>query len=232
MTRWRSTMTVVLAALGLLAAPAALFAQTQTPKYGGVLTLMQREELPQGLSILETSTIATVWPASPCFNNLVYFDPAKPMETPDTIVGELAEKWSWQDGYRNLVFFLRRDVKWHDGQPFTSRDVKFTFDLVREAPGAVGKLRLNPRKDWYANVEAIEAADPYTVVFRLKRPQPSILMMLASGQSPVYPAHVPLAAYGRREDRLHAITAGLSMHVPKPVDPAELVTLVESLAVR
>jgi len=193
MTRWRSTMTVVLAALGLLAAPAALVAQTQTPKYGGVLTLMQREELPQGLSILETSTIATVWPASPCFNNLVYFDPAKPMETPDTIVGELAEKWSWQDGYRNLVFFLRRDVKWHDGQPFTSRDVKFTFDLVREAPGAVGKLRLHPRKDWYANVEAIEAADPYTVVFRLKRPQPSILMMLASGQSPIYPAHVPLA---------------------------------------
>src|SRR5258705_4058034 len=193
MTRWRSTMTVVLAALGLLAAPAALFAQTQTPKYGGVLALMQREELPQGLSILETSTIATVWPASPCFNNLVYFDPAKAMETPDTIVGELAEKWSWQDGYRNLVFFLRRDVKWHDGQPFTSRDVKFTFDLVREAPDVQARLRPNPRKDWYANIEAIEAADPYTVVFRLKRPQPSILMMLASGQSPVYPAHGPVA---------------------------------------
>src|SRR5260370_28729447 len=115
------------------------------------------------------------------------------METPDAIVGELAEKWSWQDGYRNLVFFLRRDVKWHDGQPFTSRDVKFTFDLVREAPDAAGKLRLNPRKDWYANVEAIETADPHTAVFRLKRPQPSILMMLASAQSPIYPAHVPLA---------------------------------------
>jgi len=198
MTWWRSTTTAILLALGLLAAPAALFAQTQNPKYGGVLTLMQREELPQGLSILETSTIATVWPASPCFNNLVYFDPAKPMETPDTIVGELAEKWSWQDDYRNLVFFLRRDVKWHDGQPFTSRDVKFTFDLVRGAPDAVGKLRLNPRKDWYANVEAIEAADPYTVVFRLKRPQPSILMMLASGQSPIYPAHVPLAEQRNR----------------------------------
>ena len=191
MTGWRSTTTAALLALGVLAAPAGLLAQT--PKYGGVLTLMQREELPQGLSIIETSTIATVWPASPCFNNLVYFDPAKPMETPDNIVGELAEKWSWQDGYRNLVFFLRRDVKWHDGRPFTSRDVKFTFDLVREAPDATAKLRLNPRKDWYANVEAIETADPYTVVFRLKRPQPSILMMLASGQSPIYPAHVPLA---------------------------------------
>ena len=116
----------------------------------------------------------------------------------DTIVGELAERWSWQDGYRNLVFFLRKGVKWHDGQPFTSKDVKFTFDMVREAPEAPTKLRLNPRKDWYANIEAIEAADPYTVVFRLKRPQPSILMMLASGQSPVYPAHVPVAEQRNR----------------------------------
>jgi len=171
----------------------AASAPADAPKYGGVLNLMQREELPQGLSIHETSTIATVWPASPCFNNLVYFDPMKPTETVDTIIGELAEKWSWQDGYRNLVFFLRKGVKWHDGQPFTSKDVKFTFDMVREAPDAQGKLRLNPRKDWYANVEAIEAADPYTVVFRLKRPQPSILMLLASGQSPIYPAHVPIA---------------------------------------
>jgi len=158
MTLWRWTTTVTLLALGLAATPAALLAQT--PKYGGVLTLMQREELPQGLSIIETSTIATVWPASPCFNNLVYFDPAKPMESPDTIVGELAEKWSWQDGYRNLVFFLRRDVKWHDGQPFTSRDVKFTFDLVREAPEATGKLRLSilsKRSRWVSDVAHIIA---------------------------------------------------------------------------
>ena len=182
----------------LVAALAAVLAVTgpalaQAPRHGGVLNLMQREELPQGLSIHESSTIATVWPASPCFSNLVYFDPMKPVETMDTVVGELAEKWSWQDNYRNLVLFLRKGVRWHDGQPFTSRDVKFTFDMVREAPEAGAKLRLNPRKDWYANVEAIEAADPQTVVFRLKRPQPSLLLMLASGQSPVYPAHVPIA---------------------------------------
>ncbi len=195
MRRWRSTMTA-LALVAVVGAPAAAFAQA--PKYGGVLNVMQREELPQGFSIHETSTIATVWPASPCFNNLVYFDPMKPAETADTIVGELAERWSWQDGYRNLVFFLRKGVKWHDGQPLTSRDVKFTFDMVREAPDTQAKLRLNPRKDWYANIEAIEAADPSTVVFRLKRPQPSILMMLASGQSPVYPAHVPLAEQRNR----------------------------------
>ena len=89
-------------------------------------------------------------------------------------------------------------MKWHDGQPFTSRDVKYTFDVVREAADAPAKLRLSPRKDWYANIDAIEAADPHTVVFRMKRPQPSLLLMLASGYSPVYPAHVPLAELRQR----------------------------------
>jgi len=167
----------------------------QAPKSGGHLNLMQREDLSQGFAIHETSTIATSFPSMPCFNNLVVFDQSKRAETVDNLVGELAEKWSWQDSYRNLVFFLRKDVKWHDGQPFTSKDVKFTFDMVREAPGAESKLRINPRKDWYANVDAIEAPDPYTVVFRLKRPQPSLLVMLASGYSPVYAAHIPPAQY-------------------------------------
>jgi peptide/nickel transport system substrate-binding protein len=174
---------VVVATLAHAAGPAA----PSPGKPGGVLNLLQREETTTGFAIHETATIATVWPASPCFSNLVVFDPFKPRETAESIVGELAERWSWQDGYRNLVFFLRRDVRWHDGQPFSSKDVKYTFDLVREAPEQPARLRLNPRKDWYANVEAIEAPDPTTVVFRLKKPQPSILIMLASGQSPVYP---------------------------------------------
>jgi peptide/nickel transport system substrate-binding protein len=169
--------------------------QAPAPKPGGSLNIMLREDLSQGFAIHETSTISTVFPASPCFNNLVYFDPLKRQESVDTIIGELAEKWSWQDNYRNLVFFLRKDVKWHDGKPFTSKDVKFTFDMVRGAADAEGKIRINPRKDWYANIEAVEVPDAYTVVFRLKRPQPSLLMMLASGYSPVYAAHVPPATY-------------------------------------
>ena len=123
---------------------------------------------------------------------------AKPQETVDTIVPELAERWSWQDNHRNLVFFLRKNVKWHDGKPFTSKDVKYTFDVVREAPDAPARFRLSPRKDWYANVDAIEAPDAHTVIFRLKRPQPSLLLMLAAGYSPVYPAHVSPADLRQR----------------------------------
>src|SRR5574341_1467385 len=104
----------------------------------------------------------------------------KARETIDTVVPELAERWEWQDGGRTLVFHLRAGVKWHDGQPFTSRDVKHTFDIVREAPGAPAKLRVNPRRLWYETVAAIDAPDPATVIFRLRRPQPSLLLMLAS----------------------------------------------------
>ena len=182
---------VLVAVLLLSGAPVA----GQSPKTGGTLNVMLREDLSQGFAIHETATISVVWPASPCFNNLVYYDPSKKLESLDTIIGELAEKWSWQEGGRNLVFFLRKGVKWHDGQPFTSKDVKFTFDMLRGAPDAEGKLRINPRKDWYANVQSIEAPDPHTVVFHLKRPQPSLLLMLASGYTPVYAAHIPPAQY-------------------------------------
>src|SRR3990172_5591919 len=166
----------LLARLGLPGVMALSLVQAtgQAPKYGGILNVMQREDPPQGFSIHETSTISTVWPGMPCLSNLVIFDPLKKTESLETIIPELAEKWSWQDNYRNLVFFLRKNVKWHDGQPFTSKDVKYTFDMVREAK---------------------EAPAPHTVVFHMKRPQPSLLMMLASGYSPVYAAHVPVANY-------------------------------------
>ncbi len=161
------------------------------PKYGGILNATQ-SDLPPSLSIHEEGTVATVWPMMPCYNNLILFDPLKKEENEKTLVGELAEQWAWQDGGKALTFSLRKGVKWHDGQAFTSRDVKYTFDVLREVSGAPAKLRVNPRKLWYENVAEIETPSPETVVFRLRRPQPSLLLMLAAGYSPVYPAHVPL----------------------------------------
>jgi ABC-type transport system substrate-binding protein len=90
-------------------------------KPGGTLNVMLREDLSQGFAIHESATISVVFPSSPCFNNLVMFDPANPVESPDSVVPELAERWSWQDNYRNLVMFLRRNVKWHDGPPSPPR---------------------------------------------------------------------------------------------------------------
>src|SRR3990172_9137218 len=125
------------------------------PKAGGVLNATL-SEAPPSLSIHEEATVAAVWPMMPCYNNLILFDPLKKQESVNTIIGELAEKWAWQDGGKSLVFHLRKGVKWHDGQPFSSKDVKHTFDVVREAPEAPAKLRVNPRKLWYENVVYID----------------------------------------------------------------------------
>src|SRR5437763_6415084 len=101
---------VALTAVAAMAAPAA--APSPNGKRGGVMLAMHREDLAQGFSIHETATVSTSWPVMPCFNNLVLFDPFKPVETLDSIVPELAERWAWQDGYRKLVCFLRKNVKW------------------------------------------------------------------------------------------------------------------------
>jgi peptide/nickel transport system substrate-binding protein len=195
----RRVWTAALLAAVLVGAMCAVGVQArdQTPKRGGILTSLVIED-PPGFLIHEAATTSTVWPMMPCYSNLVLFDQLKARETLESVVPELAEKWSWQDNYRNLVFFLRKNVKWHDGQPFTSRDVKYTFDVVREAKDAPAKLRLSPRKEWYDNVEAIETPDPTTVIFRLKRPQPSLLLMLAAGYAPILPAHVPVAELRQR----------------------------------
>src|SRR5262249_13818147 len=90
-------------ALTVGAVAGAVHRQAPPPKRGALRTTLPIEE-PPGLLIPEPATVSTVWPMSPCYSNLVLFDPAKPQESVDTVIPELADRWSWQDNYRNLVF--------------------------------------------------------------------------------------------------------------------------------
>src|SRR4029079_6691830 len=96
--------------------------------------------------------------------------------------------WKWNAAKTELTFELQDGVKWHDGKPFTSRDVVCTFELLTDT--APQRLRRNPRASWYRNVEHVTADSDNPVNIHLKRPQPSLLVMLASGLSPIYPCHV------------------------------------------
>jgi peptide/nickel transport system substrate-binding protein len=156
-------------------------------KSGGVLKVYHRDTPPSG-SIHEEATNSTVMPYMGVFNNLVMFDQHKPKNSMDTIVPDLAESWSWNADNTKLTFKLRQGVKWHDGKPFTAKDVACTFDLV-QGKGAK-KLRKNPRSSWYGNLDSVSADGDFQATMHFKRPQPAILMMLASGYSPMYPCHV------------------------------------------
>lgn len=88
MTRW----SVLAGAVAALAVGAPLnLAEAQ--KQGGALRGANSAN-PASLSVHEEVTIATVMPISPVFSNLVRFDPLKPINSPETIIPELAESWS------------------------------------------------------------------------------------------------------------------------------------------
>jgi peptide/nickel transport system substrate-binding protein len=169
-------------------------------KSGGVLRLFHRDS-PASMSIHEEATISVVAPTMAIFNNLILFDQHEKQNRPEFIRPELAESWSWNSDYTRLSFKLRQGVKWHDGKPFTAADVKCTWDLL--IGKSKDKLRLNPRKAWYRNLEDVVTEGDAAVTFVLKRPQPAFPMLLASGYGPVYPCHVPAA-----QMRTHPIGTG------------------------
>jgi peptide/nickel transport system substrate-binding protein len=159
-------------------------------KPGGILKMYHRDNPPSG-SIHEEATNSTVIPFMPVMNNLVIFDQHKPQNSPDDIVPDLAKSWNWSADGKNLTFKLEENVKWHDGKPFTAKDVVCTFDMLMNK--GENKLRKNPRTSWYNNVDNVTADSDYQATVHLKRPQPSILTLLASGYSPVYSCHVSAA---------------------------------------
>jgi len=140
------------------------------------------------MSIHEESSNTAEGPMMGVFNNLVLYDQHMAQNSLQSIRPDLATEWSWDEDRTRLTFQLRRDVMWHDGKPFTAKDVQCTWDLLTGK--ASERLRLNPRKAWYRNLQEVTINGDYEVTFNLKRPQPALLALLSSGWSPVYPCHV------------------------------------------
>jgi peptide/nickel transport system substrate-binding protein len=175
---------------GLAAALMCMSGVALAQKSGGVLKMYHRDN-PPSASIHEEATNSTVLPFMSVFNNLVLYDQSKPQNSPQDIVPDLAKSWAWSNDGKDLTFKLQEGVKWHDGQPFTAKDVVCTLDLLTGK--GEDKLRRNPRRSWYGNVENVTTNGDLEVTLHLKRPQPSILSLLASGYSPIYPCHIPSA---------------------------------------
>jgi len=181
----KRVLRAVAAAAALLAATSAAetaFAQ----KRGGVLKIYFFDS-PASMSIHEETTNAAEGPMMGVFNNLVLYKQDVPQSGLQSIVPDLASEWSWDEDKTQLTFRLREGVKWHDGKPFTAKDVQCTWDLLTGKSSE--KLRINPRKAWYKNLDEVTTNGDFEVTFHLKRPQPAFIALLASGFSPVYPCH-------------------------------------------
>lgn len=107
-------------------------------------------------------------------------------------VPELAERWDVDDSGRTYRFHLRRGVTWHDGMPFTSADVVFSFEQVLLKYHSRTRAGLGPA------LEGITAPDDSTVIFQFHHPYAPLLQRLDVTEASIVPKHV----YGDGQDIL------------------------------
>lgn len=95
---------------------------------------------------------------------------------------QLATAWSVSKEGLQYRFELRKGVKWHDGKEFTSADVAFSIQTLKQ---------YHPRgRSIFANVASIRTPDPHTAVLLLSKPAPYLLTALSGTESPIVPKHL------------------------------------------
>lgn len=113
--------------------------------------------------------------------NLLLFSGLTARDGENKIIPGLAEKWEYDRDSLTYTFTLRKGVKWHDGEPFTAADVKFTLEAIL-APENLSEIASN-----YEDIAAIETPDDHTVRIRLSSPNAAMLDYLAIG---ILPKHL------------------------------------------
>lgn len=176
----RRHFAIIFTALAALAFGPASMAQNwpkpEPGKRGGQLTMVVNPE-PTTLVGAFDSGAPIGMIATKMFEGLVGYDfQLNP-------VPELATSWEWSADGKSVTFKLRRNVKWHDGKPFTSADVAFSMMNIWKTLHSYGRSA-------FANVVAAETPDDHTVVFRLSQPSKYMMGNLNGYVSPVMPKHI------------------------------------------
>ena len=153
-------------------------ALADTPKKGGTLNFGVVAE-PPNYDCHGSTTFALVHPIAPHYSLLVKFDGK---EYPK-VIPDLAESWTVAPDKMSYTFKLRSGVKFHDGSPLTSADVKASYDRIISPPEGVVSIR----KAYYEDL-IVETPDPNTVVFKLKNPMAGVMEALASPFNCIYSA--------------------------------------------
>lgn len=146
------------------------------PKKGGTLVMAMDTEPPTLASYVSTAQpVGEI--ATKVYDGLLDYDfDLKP-------VPSLAKSWTVSADGKTITFTLQEGVKWHDGKPFTSADVQYTFMEVLK--------KLHPRGiNTFRDLEAVDTPDATTAVFKLAHPAPYLMMALSAYESPVIPKHL------------------------------------------
>src|SRR5215468_799588 len=166
------------AVIGGLAVLAAAQSAQETPRRGGILLAAIGADAPS-LDPHQEQTFATLQPVSPLYSTLLQIDPY----SYPNVVGDVASEWKVSPDGLLYTFKIRQGIRFHDGSPLTSADVKASYDKILFPPEGVRSIR----KYHYSAIASVEAPDPSTVVFKLKFPSASLLTNLASPSNVIFP---------------------------------------------
>lgn len=190
---------VVVAALGL-GHPHGGGAQETPTATAGVLRLTTPADPHTLLPILQT-TSEEGYLAGLVFDTLIDYDGAnRPRPDLASTIPSRRNGGISADG-KTIVVHLRRNVRWHDGVPFTAADVVFTIHAIQDPKNNVAN-RL-----FFTNISTVEAIDPYKVRFRLRAPQASFLATVCYSY-PILPEHVLASSAGLATDPFNGQPVG------------------------
>ncbi len=182
-SRW-NVVALGIAVLTLVACGSSVDPTTSTaePQYGGILVRAHAAD-PAGFDPVQDSSINTLDLIAPIFSQLVRLNPE---DSDGALLPELAERWEVGDDGRQVTFHLRTDVRWHDGQTFTSDDVASHFNRVITPPSGLFSSQRAP----FVDVIDIQTPNSETVVFITQQPNAGLLRNLAGGHYMVVAQHV------------------------------------------
>lgn len=176
MTMWQRTLGgAAVCAFVLMGAEA----QAQQPKRGGTLNFAISAETPH-YDCHGSDTYATLHFSSPFYSTLLTFNLDKFPE----VKGDVAQSWTVAPDLMTYTFKLHPNVKFHDGTPLTSADVKATYERLRNPPAGV----VSTRRATFSDIATIETPDPLTVVFKMKAVNAAMLEHFASPWNCIYSA--------------------------------------------
>jgi peptide/nickel transport system substrate-binding protein len=144
-------------------------------KRGGTLSMLVQPEVPTLASYLSTS-MPVGQTASKIYDGLLEYNfDLSPRPC-------LAESWNVSPDGLTITFNIRKGVKFHDGHPMTSEDVRYSIMAVL--------IKYHPRGGKFKIIESMKTPDTHTVVMKLKSASPALMMAFSGYESPIIPKHL------------------------------------------
>lgn len=197
--------------LGIAGAAFVAFSMTVTPTLAeGKTLVMGVTQSPRHLNGAITSSIATLGISTQIFASLVrYDDNWEPQPY-------LAKSWETSEDGKTVTFALVENALFHDGKPVTSKDVAYSLMITKKhhnIPALFGP------------VESIETPDKHTVILKLSKPHPALMLALSPAFSPILPKHLFDNGEDPKTNSFNSKPVGAGPFMVKEFVPNEVIVL-------